>query len=60
MAEQLVSELQEECDLQELSTQDRRHLELELERLTARLEHSRSQTNVLQLSLDETKATCER
>ncbi|XP_046688739.1 colorectal mutant cancer protein isoform X2 [Homalodisca vitripennis] len=60
VAEQLVSELQEECDQQELSLRDRRQLELETERLSARLEHSRSQVNVLQLTLDESKSHCER
>lgn len=60
MAEQLVSELQEECDQQELGRRDRRQLELEAERLSARLEHARSQVTVLQLTLDETKSQCER
>ncbi|XP_054258017.1 colorectal mutant cancer protein-like [Macrosteles quadrilineatus] len=56
VAEQLVSELQS-CDLQEW---DRHQLEQETKRLSARLEHSRSQANVLQLTLDEAKSHCER
>ena len=60
VAEQLVSELQEECDLQELSKHDRRQLEFETERLSSRLEHARAHNTVLQLTLEETKNHCER
>lgn len=60
VAEQLVSELQEECDLQELSKHDRKQLEIETERLSSRLEHARAQNTVLQLTLEETKNHCER
>uniref|UniRef100_A0A1B6E8N5 EF-hand domain-containing protein n=1 Tax=Clastoptera arizonana TaxID=38151 RepID=A0A1B6E8N5_9HEMI len=60
VAEQLVSELQDECDLQDLSKRDRKQLELENEKLNSRLENVRANNTVLQLTLDETKTQCER
>lgn len=60
VAEQLVCEFQEECDLQELSKHNRKQLEFETERLGSRLEHARAQNTVLQLTLEETKNHCER
>lgn len=63
VAEHLVSELQEESDLQELSRGDvlsKKQLELETERLTSRLEHVRAQNTVLALTLEECKAQCNK
>lgn len=61
LAESLVSELQE-ADLQELSRSEavRRQYEVETERLTSRLEHTRAQNAVLALTLDESKTHCDR
>lgn len=63
VAEHLVSDLQEESDLQELSRGDvlsRKQHELETERLNSRLEHVRAQNTVLSLTLEECKAQCDR
>jgi hypothetical protein len=61
LAESLVSELQE-ADLQELSRSEavRRQYEVETERLTSRLEHTRAQNAVLALTLEESKTHCDR
>ncbi|XP_034235458.1 colorectal mutant cancer protein [Thrips palmi] len=60
MAEHLVSALAEESDLLELGRhghdeQARQQLDIEIERLHSRLEHSRAHNNVLSLSLEECK-----
>lgn len=58
MAEHLVSGLAEESDLLELGRHDqqaRQQLEIEIERLHSRLEHTRAHNNVLSLSLEECK-----
>lgn len=55
-----MSELQDECDLQDMSKRDRKQLELETEKLNSRLENARANNTVLQLTLDETKTQCER
>lgn len=58
MAEHLVSALAEESDLLELGRHDqhaRQQLEIEIERLHSRLEHTRAHNNVLSLSLEESK-----
>lgn len=63
VAEHLVSDMQEESDLQELSRGDvfsRKQHELETERLNGRLEHVRAQNTVLALTLEECKAQCDR
>lgn len=60
MAEHLVSALAEESDLLELGRQGhdeqaRQQLDIEIERLHSRLEHTRAHNNVLSLSLEECK-----
>lgn len=63
MAEHLVSDLQEESNLQEFNRGDmlsRKQLELETERLNCRLEHVRAQNTVLALNLEECKAQCDK
>ncbi|RZF48714.1 hypothetical protein LSTR_LSTR011344 [Laodelphax striatellus] len=59
VAEHLVSGLQEQCDLLEMGT-DLRKFEIETEKLTSRLEHTRALNTLLQITLEETKSHCER
>nr|XP_018904606.1 PREDICTED: colorectal mutant cancer protein [Bemisia tabaci] len=58
VAEHLVSDLKENCDIQELK--EKHELEVEMERLNAKLEHIRSQNALLQLNFDESKSHCTR
>lgn len=63
MAEHLVSALVEESDLLELGQHDqqaRQRLEIEIERLHSRLEHTRAHNNVLALSLEECKTLSDK
>lgn len=52
--------VQAECNFQELSRQDKKHLEIEVERLTSKMENLRVQNNTLQISMHETRENCER
>lgn len=60
VAEHLVSSVQSECNIEELYRKDKKHLEIEIERLHSKLEHLKAQNNTLQISLRETKENCER
>ncbi|XP_065215987.1 colorectal mutant cancer protein-like isoform X2 [Planococcus citri] len=60
IAEHLVSGVQAECNIQELCRQDKKHLEIEAERLHSKLEHLRAQNNTLQITLHDSKENCER
>lgn len=60
MAEHLVSGVQAECNIQELCRQDKKHLEIEAERLHSKLDHLRAQNNTLQISMHEARENCER
>ncbi|XP_026275387.2 colorectal mutant cancer protein [Frankliniella occidentalis] len=63
IAEHLVSAVVEESDLIELGKLDlqaRQQLEIDIERLHSRLEHTRAQNNVLTLSLEECKSQADK
>ncbi|KAK3921926.1 Colorectal mutant cancer protein [Frankliniella fusca] len=63
IAEHLVSGVVEETDLIELGKLDvqaRQQLEIDIERLHSRLEHTRAQNNVLTLSLEECKCQADK
>lgn len=60
VAEHLVSGVQAECNIQELCRQDKKHLEIEAERLHSKLDHLRAQNNTLQISMHEARENCER
>lgn len=57
VAEHLVSDLLEQSNLQELNG---KQFEVETERLNSRLEHARANNALLALTLDESKAQCDR
>lgn len=59
VAEHLVSDLLEQSNLQELNGSERQ-FEVETERLNSRLEHARANNAVLALTLQESKAQCDR
>lgn len=56
MAEHIVGDILRQCDAQS----EKQAVEIELKRLSAKLEHARSQNSVLALTLTETKAHCDR
>uniref|UniRef100_A0A8D9B249 Colorectal mutant cancer protein n=1 Tax=Cacopsylla melanoneura TaxID=428564 RepID=A0A8D9B249_9HEMI len=55
VAEHLVSNLRDQCSLH-----DRKHMEIETEKLNARLEHVKIQNSLLELNVEELKTHCER
>lgn len=57
VAEHLVSDLLEQSNIQELNG---KQFEVETERLNSRLEHARANNALLALTLDESKAQCDR
>ena len=59
IAEHLVSDLLEQSNLQELNGSEKQ-FEVETERLNSRLEHARASNAVLALTLQESKAQCDR
>lgn len=59
VAEHLVSDLMEQSNLQELNGSEKQ-FEVETERLNSRLEHSRANNAVLALTLQESKAQCDK
>lgn len=56
VAEHIVGDILRQCDAQS----EKQAVDFELRRLTAKLEHTRSQNSVLALTLSETKAHCDR
>ncbi|KAL1508848.1 hypothetical protein ABEB36_003678 [Hypothenemus hampei] len=56
VAEHIVGEILRQCDAQT----EKQSLCLEIRKVNAKLEHARSQNNVLALTLNETKAHCDR
>ncbi|XP_022904882.2 colorectal mutant cancer protein isoform X1 [Onthophagus taurus] len=56
VAEHIVGDILRQCD----SQSEKQAVEIEFKRLTAKLEHARSQNSVLALTLSETKAHCDR
>lgn len=56
VAEHIVGDILRQCDAQS----EKQAIDFELRRLTAKLEHTRSQNSVLALTFSETKAHCDR
>ncbi|XP_066248509.1 colorectal mutant cancer protein isoform X1 [Euwallacea similis] len=56
VAEHIVGDILRQCDV----SSEKQILELETRKINAKLEHARSQNTVLALTLNETKAHCDR
>ncbi|XP_049820358.1 colorectal mutant cancer protein isoform X2 [Aethina tumida] len=56
VAEHIVGDILRQCDVQA----EKQSLDIEIRRINAKLEHARSQNSVLALTLQETKALCDR
>lgn len=56
IAEHIVGDILRQCDVQT----EKHAVEIELRRLATKLEHTRSHNSVLELTLCETKAQCDR
>lgn len=60
VAEHLVSKVQNDCNAQELSLQEKRQIELQAEKSRAKEEYLRAQNALLHASFEEMKSNCER
>lgn len=56
VAEHIVGDILKQCDIQA----EKQGLDIEIRKINAKLENSRSQNSVLALTLSETKAHCDR
>lgn len=56
VAEHMVGDILRQCD----DSAEKQVLDLEMRKANAKLEHARSQNTVLALTLNETKAYCDR
>lgn len=56
VAEHMVGDILRQCDV----STEKQVLDLEMRKANAKLEHARSQNTVLALTLNETKAYCDR
>ncbi|KAI5706184.1 hypothetical protein M8J75_005634 [Diaphorina citri] len=60
VAEHLVSNVRDQCTIQELPHADRKQMEIETEKLNAKLEHVKIQNSLLEMNANEMKTHCER